>query len=308
MDEQLLIALVYLLAAVAAVPIAKRLGLGAVLGYLLAGIVIGPWGLGLITEVKHILEFSEFGVVLLLFLIGLELDPKRLWALRRSIFGWGSVQVAAVSLALFAAALAAGVPWRIGLIGALGMSLSSTAIALATLGERKLTATPAGAAGFSILLFQDIAAIPMMAAVPLLGVAASQGSGQGWLHAGQVALVIALLIFGGRVLIRPILRIIAKTDMREIFTAFALLLVISTCLLMQSVGMSMALGTFLAGVLLADSEYRHALESDLEPFKGLLLAAATLHTHMGAVEVPGWWRMLGGTVFMEGVPFAASPV
>ncbi|KAF1043712.1 MAG: Glutathione-regulated potassium-efflux system protein KefC [Herbaspirillum frisingense] len=296
MDEHLLIALVYLLAAVAAVPIAKRLGLGAVLGYLLAGIVIGPWGLGLITEVKHILEFSEFGVVLLLFLIGLELDPKRLWALRRSIFGWGSAQVAAVSIALLAAALAAGVPWRVGLIAALGMSLSSTAIALATLGERKLTATPAGSAGFSILLFQDIAAIPMMAAVPLLGVAASQGSGQGWLHAGQVALVIALLIFGGRVLIRPILRIIAKTDMREIFTAFALLLVIATCLLMQSVGMSMALGTFLAGVLLADSEYRHALESDLEPFKGLLLGLFFIAVGMSVdfgVFLAQPWRIIG---------------
>ena len=296
MDEHLLKALVYLLAAVAAVPIAKRLGLGAVLGYLLAGIVIGPWGLGLITEVKHILEFSEFGVVLLLFLIGLELDPKRLWALRRSIFGWGSAQVLAVTCALLAAALVAGVPWRIGLIAALGMSLSSTAIALATLGERKLTASPAGAAGFSILLFQDIAAIPMMAAVPLLGVAASQGSGQGWLHAGQVALVIALLIFGGRVLMRPILRIIAKTDMREIFTAFALLLVISTCLLMQSVGMSMALGTFLAGVLLADSEYRHALESDLEPFKGLLLGLFFIAVGMSVdfgVFFAQPWRILG---------------
>ncbi|TWC69653.1 glutathione-regulated potassium-efflux system protein KefC [Herbaspirillum sp. SJZ099] len=296
MDEHLLKALVYLLAAVAAVPIAKRLGLGAVLGYLLAGIVIGPWGLGLITEVKHILEFSEFGVVLLLFLIGLELDPKRLWALRRSIFGWGSVQVLAVTSALLAVALAAGVPWRIGLIAALGMSLSSTAIALATLGERKLTASPAGAAGFSILLFQDIAAIPMMAAVPLLGVAASQGSGQGWLHAGQVALVVALLIFGGRVLMRPILRIIAKTDMREIFTAFALLLVIATCLLMQSVGMSMALGTFLAGVLLADSEYRHALESDLEPFKGLLLGLFFIAVGMSVdfgVFLAQPWRILG---------------
>lgn len=296
MDEHLLIALVYLLAAVAAVPIAKRLGLGAVLGYLLAGIVIGPWGLGLITEVKHILEFSEFGVVLLLFLIGLELDPKRLWALRRSIFGWGSAQVLAVTAVLLAAAIVAGVPWRIAVIAALGMSLSSTAIALATLGERKLTATPAGSAGFAILLFQDIAAIPMMAAVPLLGVAANQGSGQGWLHAGQVALVIALLIFGGRVLIRPVLRIIAKTDMREIFTAFALLLVIATCLLMQSVGMSMALGTFLAGVLLADSEYRHALESDIEPFKGLLLGLFFIAVGMSVdfgVFLAQPWRILG---------------
>ena len=296
MDEHLLKALVYLLAAVAAVPIAKRLGLGAVLGYLLAGIVIGPWGLGLISEVKHILEFSEFGVVLLLFLIGLELDPKRLWSLRRSIFGWGSAQVLAVSAALLAAALLVGVPWRIALIAALGMSLSSTAIALATLGERKLTATPAGSAGFAILLFQDIAAIPMMAAVPLLGMAAVEGSGQGWLHAGQVALVVALLIFGGRVLIRPILRIIAKTDMREIFTAFSLLLVIATCLLMQSVGMSMALGTFLAGVLLADSEYRHALESDLEPFKGLLLGLFFIAVGMSVdfgVFFAQPWRILG---------------
>ncbi|EJN09782.1 glutathione-regulated potassium-efflux system protein KefC [Herbaspirillum sp. YR522] len=296
MDEHLLKALVYLLAAVAAVPIAKRLGLGAVLGYLLAGIVIGPWGLGLISEVKHILEFSEFGVVLLLFLIGLELDPKRLWSLRRSIFGWGSAQVLAVSAALLAAALAVGVPWRVALIAALGMSLSSTAIALATLGERKLTATPAGSAGFAILLFQDIAAIPMMAAVPLLGMAAVEGSGQGWLHAGQVALVIALLIFGGRVLMRPILRIIAKTDMREIFTAFSLLLVIATCLLMQSVGMSMALGTFLAGVLLADSEYRHALESDLEPFKGLLLGLFFIAVGMSVdfgVFLAQPWRILG---------------
>lgn len=296
MDEHLLKALVYLIAAVAAVPIAKRLGLGAVLGYLLAGIVIGPWGLGLITEVKHILEFSEFGVVLLLFLIGLELDPKRLWSLRRSIFGWGSIQVGAVTAALLAAALAAGVPWRVGLIAALGMSLSSTAIALATLGERKLTASPAGAAGFAILLFQDIAAIPMMAAVPLLGVAVAEGSGQGWLHAVQVVAVIAVLIFGGRVLIRPILRIIAKTEMREIFTAFSLLLVIATCLLMQSVGMSMALGTFLAGVLLADSEYRHALESDIEPFKGLLLGLFFIAVGMSVdfgVFLAQPWRILG---------------
>jgi len=296
MEQTLLHPLIYLLAAVVAVPIAKKLGLGAVLGYLLAGIAIGPWGLGLISEVEDILHFSEFGVVLLLFLIGLELDPKRLWSLRRHIFGWGSAQVGLVSLGLLGAALAVGIDWRVALIGALGMSLSSTAIALATLGERKLTATPAGSAGFAILLFQDIAAIPMMAAVPLLGVAVAQGSGQGWLHTLQVVAVIALLIFGGRYLIRPILRIIAKTDMREIFTAFSLLLVIATCLLMQSVGMSMALGTFLAGVLLADSEYRHALESDLEPFKGLLLGLFFIAVGMSVdfgifLEQP--WLILG---------------
>lgn len=272
MEHNLLLnALIYLLAAVIAVPIAKRLGLGAVLGYLLAGIAIGPWGLRLINEVEDILHFSEFGVVLLLFLIGLELDPQRLWSLRRPIFGWGGAQVGIVTAALCITGLLLGADWKVALIAALGLSLSSTAIALATLGERNLMATPAGSAGFAILLFQDIAAIPMIAVIPLLGVAAVEGSGQGWLGALKVAGVIAGLIVGGRYLIRPVLRIIAKTDMREIFTAFALLLVISIGLLMQSVGMSMALGTFLAGVLLAESEYRHALESDLEPFKGLLL-------------------------------------
>ena len=263
--------LIYLAAAVAVVPIAKRCGLGAVLGYLLAGMAIGPWGLRLIDGVENILHFSEFGVVLLLFLIGLELEPKRLWSLRRPIFGWGSLQVGAVTLALFGAAVSFGVDWKTALIAALGLSLSSTAIVLATLAERKLTSTPAGSASFAMLLFQDIAAIPMIAIVPLLGVAAVKGSSEGWLDAGKAIAVIATLIFGGRFLVRPFIRMIAKTGLREIFTAFALLLVIATGLLMEWIGMSMALGAFLAGVLLADSEYRHALETDLEPFKGLLL-------------------------------------
>jgi glutathione-regulated potassium-efflux system ancillary protein KefC len=272
MEQNLLLnALTYLLAAVVAVPIAKRLGLGAVLGYLFAGIAIGPWGLRLITQVEDILHFSEFGVALLLFLIGLELDPKRLWSLRRPIFGWGGVQVGACTIALWAFGLVLGVDWKTALIAALGLSLSSTAIVLATLEERNLMSTPAGSASFSILLFQDIAAIPMIALTPLLGVSTTGGSGHGWLEAIKVVAVIAAFIIGGRYLIRPVLRIIAKTEMREIFTAFALLLVIAIALVMQWVGMSMALGTFLAGVLLADSEYRHALETDLEPFKGLLL-------------------------------------
>ncbi|MBC7416416.1 MAG: glutathione-regulated potassium-efflux system protein KefC [Herminiimonas sp.] len=270
MENSLLVnALVYLLAAVIAVPIAKRLGLGAVLGYLLAGMAIGPWGLRLIDRVEDILHFSEFGVVLLLFLIGLELDPKRLWSMRKPIFGWGGAQVGAVSALLFCAGLLLGLDWRAALIAALGLSLSSTAIALATLDERNLMKTPVGSAGFAILLFQDVAAIPMIAIVPLLG--GTGASGGGWMGAVKVISVIAALIVGGRFLIRPVMRIIAKTDMREIFTAFALMLVIAIGLLMQMVGMSMALGTFMAGVLLADSEYRHALESDLEPFKGLLL-------------------------------------
>ena len=271
MEHSLLInAVVYLAAAVIAVPIATRFGLGAVLGYLLAGIAIGPWGLRLISEVETILHFSEFGVVLLLFLIGLELEPRRLWSLRRPIFGWGGAQVFGVAAALGAAGLLMGADWKVVLIASLGLSLSSTAIALATLEERKLKSTPAGNAGFTILLFQDIAAIPLIAIVPVLGVAA-EARGHGWADTLRALAVFGALVAGGRFLVQPALRAIAKSGMREIFTAFALLLVIAIAMLMQWIGMSAALGAFLAGVLLADSEYRHALETDLEPFKGLLL-------------------------------------
>jgi glutathione-regulated potassium-efflux system ancillary protein KefC len=294
MEHNLLLnALVYLAAAVLAVPIAKRFGLGAVLGYLLAGIAIGPWGLRLISNVEDILHFAEFGVVLLLFMIGLELEPKRLWAMRRPIFGWGGAQVVGVAAAITVAALALGVDWKIALIAAFGLSLSSTAIVLATLAERNLIQTPTGSAAFSLLLFQDMAAIPMIAIVPLLGVAATQGSGEGWLGALRVAAVLVALVVGGRYLLRPILRVIAKTGMREIFTAFALLLVISTAVLMQWIGMSAALGAFMAGVLLAESEYRHALETDLEPFKGLLLGlffiAVGMSVDFGVFRAEPWF-------------------
>jgi glutathione-regulated potassium-efflux system ancillary protein KefC len=296
MEPSLLLnVLVYLAAAVVAVPLAKKLGLGAVLGYLLAGIAIGPWGLGLIGAVEDILHFSEFGVVLLLFLIGLELEPKRLWALRRPIFGSGAAQVLGVAAALCAAALLAGVPWQVALIGALGLSLSSTAIALATLDERNLKGAPTGAAAFSILLFQDIAAIPMIAIVPLLGGAAAVGEA-GWEGALRIAGVIVAIIFSGRYLVRPALRIIANSGLREIFTAFALLLIIGIALLMQWVGLSMALGAFMAGVLLADSEYRHALETDLEPFKGLLLGLFFIAVGMSVdfgVFMAQPWLILG---------------
>ncbi|GIZ50449.1 glutathione-regulated potassium-efflux system protein KefC [Noviherbaspirillum aridicola] len=272
MDNTLLTnALIYLAAAVIAVPVAKRLGLGAILGYLIGGILIGPWGLGLIQDVDDVLHISEFGVVLLLFLIGMELDPSRLRALRRPVFGWGGMQVLGCTLALFCAALLLGADWKLALVAALGLSLSSTAIVLATIDERHLKATPAGDAGFAIMLFQDIAAIPMIALIPFLGAGALDGDGEGWLGALKVAGVMLLLVFSGRHLVRPLLRLVAQTGVREIFTSFALLLVIAIAVLMQWVGISMALGTFLAGVLLADSEYRHALESDLEPFKGLLL-------------------------------------
>lgn len=264
--------LIYLGAAVIAVPLSKALGLGSIIGYLAAGIAIGPWGLRLVSDVESILHFAEFGVVLMLFLVGLELEPRRLWSLRRPIFGWGSAQVAGCALVLFAAAAAAGVPWRIGLVAALGLALSSTAIALQVMGERNLLPTSSGQAGFSILLFQDVAAIPILALLPLLaggGEAAAESNR--WLEALKIVGVIGGIVLGGRLLLRPLLRWIAKSDTPEIFTATALLLVVAIAALMQLVGLSMALGAFLAGVLLAESEYRRELETDIEPFKGLLL-------------------------------------
>jgi glutathione-regulated potassium-efflux system ancillary protein KefC len=289
-------ALVYLAAAVLIVPVAKKLGLGAVLGYLMAGIAIGPWGFGFIGEVEDILHFSEFGVVLLLFLIGLELEPKRLWAMRQPIFGSGTAQVLGVAAALALAAMLAGVDWKVAVIAALGLSLSSTAIALATLDERNLKGAPTGSAAFAILLFQDIAAIPMIAVVPLLGVAVAGSGDHDPLRWLKVAAVIGALVLSGRYLLRPALRAIARSGLRDIFTAFSLLLVIAIALLMQSVGLSMALGAFVAGVLLADSEYRHALETDLEPFKGLLLGLFFIAVGMSVdfgVFLAQPWLILG---------------
>jgi glutathione-regulated potassium-efflux system ancillary protein KefC len=278
----LLHATFYLIAAVVLVPLAKRIGMGAVLGYLIAGALIGPWGLKLIGNVEDVLSISEFGVVLMLFLIGLELEPKKLWELRRPIFGWGGAQVLIVSATLAGIGVAFGVDWKVALVAGLGLSLSSTAIVLATLGERKLLSSPAGSASFSILLLQDIAAIPMIALVPLLaGVATEHGAG-GWLRVIKLVAVFLTLIAFGRCLVNPIMRYLARTGLRELFTGFALLLIIGICLLMEWVGLSLALGTFAAGVLLADSEYRHQLVSDLEPFKGLLLGLFFMAVGMSA--------------------------
>ncbi len=264
--------LIYLGAAVLVVPLARALGLGSIIGYLAAGIAIGPWGLGLVSNVEDILHFAEFGVVLMLFLVGLELEPRRLWSLRRPIFGWGSVQVLGCAALICAAAMLAGMPWRVALVAALGLALSSTAIALQTMGERNLLPTSSGQAGFSILLFQDVAAIPILALLPLLGGVAETTSGDGrWLEALKIVAVIGGIVLGGRLLLRPLLRWIAKSKTPEIFTAASLLLVVAIAALMQLVGLSMALGAFLAGVLLAESEYRRELETDIEPFKGLLL-------------------------------------
>jgi glutathione-regulated potassium-efflux system protein KefB len=261
--------LIYLAAAVIAVPIAKRLGLGSVLGFLVAGIVIGPWGLGLIGEVETVLHFAEFGVVLLLFLVGLELKPKKLMELRWPIFGAGSAQVTGTIAAVILIGVALGAPLTVVIVAGMGFAMSSTAIALATLAERGLLATGGGRLSFAVLLFQDLAVIPLMLALALLQ--PGEHARMDALSIAKAIAIIALVVVGGRYLLRPILRYIAGTGMREIFIAFALLLIVGIALAMQSVGLSMALGTFLAGVLLADSEYRHELELDIEPFKGLLL-------------------------------------
>jgi len=267
--------LIYLAAAVIAVPLARALGLGSIIGYLAAGIVIGPWGLALVTDAQTILTVAEFGVVLMLFLVGLELEPRRLWAMRRPIFGWGSVQVLASALLMTAIGVACGVVWPVALAASLGLAMSSTAIGLAVLAERNVQPTAAGQGVLGVALFQDVSAIPILALLPLLPAAtlqaASGSEGGSWLAAGKAVGVIAALLLGGRLALRPALRWIAGSRTPEIFTAASLLLVVATAALMHAVGLSMALGAFLAGVLLAESEYRRELETDLEPFKGLLL-------------------------------------
>ena len=289
-------AFVYLAAAVISVPIAKRLGLGSVLGYLLAGVAIGPFGLGLIgDEGQDVMHFAEFGVVLMLFLVGLELQPTRLWRLRGPILGLGGLQVAVTTALLAGVAMALGQPWRVAVAVGMILALSSTAIVLQSLAEKGLMKTEAGQSAFAVLLFQDIAVIPMLALMPLLApsspttdgeAAAGHGAaGHGaaghattwidtlpiWAQPLVVLAAVTLVVVFGKFLTRPIFRIIAKSGLREIFTAASLLMVIGIALLMTSVGLSPALGTFLAGVVLANSEYRHELEGDIEPFKGLLL-------------------------------------
>jgi glutathione-regulated potassium-efflux system ancillary protein KefC len=263
--------LVYLAAAVIAVPLAKFLGLGSIIGYLAAGILIGPWGLEFVTNPQDMLHFSEFGVVLMLFLVGLELEPKRLWSLRKPIFGWGSLQLFGSAALMLGVAVLCGIDWRIALVASLGLAMSSTAIGLGVLGERGLMNTTSGQGVLSVALLQDVAAIPILALLPLLAMQHAATEGSAWISAAKAIGVIAIIVFGGRLLIRPALRWIARSATPEIFTAASLLLVVATAALMQTVGLSMALGAFLAGVLLAESEYRRELETDIEPFKGLLL-------------------------------------
>ena len=263
---------IFLGAAVVVVPLTKRAGFGSVLGYMLAGVIVGPWALDLVDDERNILHFAEFGVVLLLFVIGLELQPRRLWTMRRAVFGLGGGQFALTAAALAGLGLMFGLPLEAAVVAGLALSLSSTAFALQALAERNELTTRHGRLSFSILLFQDLAVIPLLALLPLLG-PASGGAGDGipWLDIAKAVGMIALVILGGRYLLRYVLRLMARFGTHEMFTATTLLTVVGVALLMELAGLSMALGAFLAGVLLADSEYRHELEADIEPFKGLLL-------------------------------------
>ncbi len=280
-------AMLYLAAAVVAVPLAKRLGLGSVLGYLLAGMAIGPFGLGLVgREGQDVMHFAEFGVVMMLFLVGLELRPRVLWEMRVPVLGLGGAQVALTAAAVCGVSMALGLPWQSSLAIGLTLAMSSTAIVLQSLQEKGLLRTDAGQSAFAVLLFQDIAVIPMLAVFPLLAVHEAHGGGDhgagaatwlesqalpGWAETLVVLGAVVTVVGAGRLLGRPFLRWVAGTRLHETFTAAALLLVVGIALLMTRVGLSPALGTFLAGVVLAGSEYRHELEADLEPFKGLLL-------------------------------------
>jgi glutathione-regulated potassium-efflux system protein KefB len=271
----LTLGLVLLAAAVLSVPIARRLGLSAVVAYLVAGIVIGPSGLAVFGTPESIVPVSELGVVMLLFLIGLELELGRLVAMRRAIFGLGALQLALTALAIGGLAYAAGlVEWRGAVVAGLALAMSATAIALEILDERGHLQLDYGQRAFAILLFQDMAVVPLLAALPLLaqGASAHANLGSGLRTVGLIAGAIVLIIVAGKYLLNPFFRLLAQTGSREVMTAAALLVVLGAALIMQEAGMSMALGAFLAGVLLAESSYRHELEADIEPFRGLLLA------------------------------------
>jgi monovalent cation:proton antiporter-2 (CPA2) family protein len=276
-DTVLLQALVYLAASVIAVPIAKRLGLGSVLGYLIAGAAIGPFALHLVGNQADVMGFAEFGVVILLFLIGLEVRPALLWTMRAAIFGLGAAQLGAIGAALALAALLLGLPWQQALACGAILAMSSTAIVLQTLEEKGLRQGAVGTAAFGVLLFQDLSVIPLLVLLPLLAVTpvvisgASAGGLHGWVHAVAVLAAVIAIVLGGRYLTGPIFRFIAAARLREIFTATALLVVFAVTALMQVVGVSPALGAFLAGVMLAENEFRRELEADIEPFRGILL-------------------------------------
>lgn len=296
-------AALYLTAAVVAVPIFKRLKLGSVLGYLAAGALIGPHVLGLVGDTDSVYAFAEFGVVLLLFIIGLELKPSRLWALRADIFGLGTAQVflSAGCVAAFGI-VALEATWQAAVLVGMGLALSSTAFALQLMQERGEFTTAHGTRAFSILLLQDIMIAPILALAPLLAIgAAASESGGGWLAALESIGAIVAMVVAGKFLLNPLFRIIAQTRSHEIFLAAALLLVIGAALLMHLFDLSMALGAFIAGVMLAESEYRHQIEADIEPFRGLMLGLFFIAVGMSVdwgIVIQEWMLVLGGAVLL----------
>lgn len=275
--------IVLLAAAVIVVPVVKRLGFGNVLGYLAAGLIIGPAGLRLVSDVESIAEVSELGVVMLLFLIGLELRPARLWVMRRSVIGLGSAQMAITTVLFAMLTHQLGLGWSAAIVLGFGFALSSTALVLPMLAERDLLSGQAGRDAFSVLLFQDLAIIPFVALVPLLhGDLPSMSGNEAWLALARAGGALLIVFIGGRFLIRPIFRAIGGAKSPEIFTATTLLIVIGTAALVDAAGLSMSLGAFLAGVILSDSEYRHELQADIKPFEGLLLGVFFISVGMGA--------------------------
>ncbi len=284
--------LVFLIAAVVAVPLSRRLGLGSVLGYLAAGIIIGPFGLQFVRDPDNILHFAELGVVFLLFIVGLELKPSRLWVMRRMVFGLGAAQVIVSALAIALIAKAFGFSTNTAIVSGLILSLSSTAFVVQMLSEKRQLGTVHGRGAFSILLFQDLAAMPMIALLPLLGANASFDDGVNLIQIGLMIVTVGGLIVAGRYLLPPVFKIVARSGIPEIFTATALGVVIGAALLMEVAGMSMVLGAFIAGIMLAESEFRHQLEADIAPFKGLLLGlffiAVGMSVNVGLLlEIPG---------------------
>jgi glutathione-regulated potassium-efflux system protein KefB len=275
-------AVILMLAAVIAVPLAKRWQLGAVLGYLGAGVLIGPSVMGLLGTTEEIASVADLGVVLMLFVIGLEVSPQRLWVMRRRVFGLGSLQMGLTALVIGVIAIAFGLRWKAAVVVGLGLALSSTAIALQILAERRELGQAHGRHAFAILLFQDVAAIPLLALIPVLGLSRMQPDfAQSALVGLRDIALIAAIVVGGRYLLRPLFRAAAKTRIPEVFTASALLVVMGTAWIMAEAGMSMSLGAFLAGVLLADSEYRPEIEAQIDPFKGLLLGLFFISIGMG---------------------------
>lgn len=298
---------VFLMAAVIAVPIAQKLRLGSVLGYLLAGVVIGPGVLGLISQVKDVSNLGEFGVVFLLFIIGLEMQPRRLWALRRAVVGLGGLQVLITGLVLSGLAVPVlHIPLGPAVLAGFTLALSSTAVALQVLSERSEMTSRHGRSAFAILLFQDMAVIPIMALMPLLSVGHAELSwSSGLIQTGKMAAVIGILVIGGHYILKPVLRIVAAARVREIFIAMTLLIVCGTALIMDAANISVALGAFVAGMLLADSEYRHELEANIDPFKDLLLGlffmsvGMSINLSLFATDLPRLLLMTLGLVVIK---------